>query len=173
MLFLPIGMSVVVAMLLGIFRALFHREISKTTIIAIWAGLATLVFVWGVLREPKELIWTLTAIDLRRGRKRNDLVISFDEIQSIVIGLPEFQSAARLQFLFADLVTLRRGVLLLRLAGGRLMALNLNPTIYRNGVALMDAFLRLNATKVIGAESYTPVEVQALNKPILNRIVRA
>ena len=166
-------------MALGIYRSLTEAEISRGAILKIWGIITFVIILWCVLRDPHVLTWTLTKTDIRRGKNRADLVIQFDEIESIVLGLPpQLPCFFRIsRFLpgsrgaYRNLVALRSMALLLRLRGGRIMPLNFMTAQYQNGQIFMEAFLRLNASKVIGSESYTDAEIRRLSTAALNRIV--
>jgi hypothetical protein len=42
---------------------------------------------------------------------------------------------------------------------------------YRDGQRMMEEFLRLNAGKIVGPETYTDVEIRRLGTASLNRIM--
>ncbi len=179
LLFVPFATFVFVAMALGIYRAVTDAEVSRSSILMAWGIITLLIIVWCVLRDSHVLTWTLTETDLRRGKNQDDLVIPFDDIESIVLGLPPrlpwfFRIARfhpRSRGAYRNLMVLRSTAFLLRLRDGRIMPLNFMTAQYQNGQAFMEAFLRLNASKVIGPESYTDAEIRRLGVAPLNRIV--
>jgi len=176
LLFIPFATVVAVAMPLGIYVSITHADVSRSVALVIWACLSAIVLGYCIVHDPHVLTWTLTENDLRRGRKRNDIVISFEEIDSIVIGLPPhlpwYLQLTRFHRACRNLVALRRMTLLLRLHGGRLLPLNLMTVQYQNGQALMESLLRLNESKVTGPETYTEAEIRRLKSAVgFNRII--
>jgi len=177
LLLIPFATIVAVAMPLGIYLSVAHAEPSRPLIIAIWGCLTLAVLAYCILHDPQVLTWTITKNELRRGKKRNDIVIPFEEIESIVTGMPLqcpwYLQPTRFHPGYRNLLVLRKTALLLRLQGGRLLPLNLMTAQYENGYALMEYLLRSNDSKVVGPESYTEAEIRRLTSAIgFNRIIK-
>lgn len=88
LLFIPLATFVFLAIALGVYRAIAGSEVSRTALLWIWGILTVAVLAWSIVRDPHLLTWSLTERDLRRGKKQHNLVIPFDDIESIVIGMP-------------------------------------------------------------------------------------
>ena len=144
-------------MALGIYRAVTDAEVSRSSILMAWGIITLVIILWCVLRDPHVLTWTLTETDVRRGKNQDDLVIPFDDIESIVLGLPPrlpwfFRIARfhpRSRGAYRNLVVLRSTAFLLRLRGGRIMPLNFMTAQYQNGQAFMEAFLPTQTARSI------------------------
>jgi hypothetical protein len=132
----------------------------------------TIIFAaWIVIRAPYMMTWSLTETGLRRGKNGRGLVISFDEIESIVIGLPDLAPFLRLSRNYEQMTRDRRGAFFVRLSGRRVIQLTFLTFHYRGGAKLMKEFLRLNAAKVVGRETYSQDELRKFSRTGVNRIV--
>lgn len=179
LLFIPLATFVLLAIALGAYRTVADAEVSRPFLLSAWMIFTLLAVVWCVIRDPQVLTWSLTSAELCRGKTHYNLVIPFCDIESIVIGLPPrlpwFFRIARLnprsRGTYENLVTLRSTALLLRLRGGRIMPLTFLTAQYRDGAQMMREFLRLNAAKIVGPETYTEREIRKLGTTSLNRIV--
>jgi hypothetical protein len=114
--------------------------------------------------SERRLYFAVTPHSLEIGRSPRETIVEFDEIESIVVGLPPKQpwwirfnpkASGVKQYLSA----LRRGAILVRLRGGRYLALNLLISDLASVPELTETLLRLNRAKLRGQESYTPEEV--------------
>lgn len=137
----------------------------------IWVTATVIFAAWFAIRGPLVLTWSLTETSLRRGKYKRGLVIWFDEIESIVIGLPDLSPLLRLSRNYEEMVGNRRGALFVRLRGRRVIQLTFLTFHYRGGAKLMKEFLRLNAAKVVGRETYNQDELRKFSRTGVNRIV--
>jgi hypothetical protein len=154
-----------------------HTEISfEYTLIL--SALITVVGIFCTLAMIHGTYFAITPTHLQVGRRPRETVIEFSDIESIVVGLPEQQS--RLMRLarhshynalaYQEIVERRRDALLLRLRGGRYLALYIPPRLVGNAEMLRFTVLQVNRCKVVGADSYTPEEIKRLGNPYFNRI---
>jgi hypothetical protein len=131
-----------------------------------------IVLTWA---SERRLYFAVTTHSLQIGRSPRETVVEFDEIESIVVGLPPKQpwwirfnpkALGPSQYLS----TLRRSAILMRLRGGRYLALNPLISDLANVPELTGTLLRLSRGKVLGQDSYTPEEIQFLQVIRLNTI---
>jgi hypothetical protein len=148
-------------------------------------GLPGVLCVWGVLvatfmacviHMARQMTWTLTATDLRQGKRRPVVVFRFDEIESMVIGVPmrppRFPRGEKILPVLQSIRELHRTSVLVRLQGGRRILLNLLSAQFRNGPLLTRQFLQLNEAKVVGADTYTERELSKMQRAVLNQVFR-
>lgn len=125
---------------------------------------------WAWLLDYRRLCYVLYPDSLYLGRGAAAIRIPFDDIESIVLALPERMSwILRIQRfnpkgrkIYRNVVRARQLTILLRLRGRRYLPLNLAYSSLANGQALMADFLRRNEAKVVGNDSYTEREIEAL-----------
>ena len=161
LLFVPLATIVLVATGLGIYHAITLAAIPNHITFVAWALVTLLAYIWFIARDPENLTWTLTKKELRRGLDQDDLVIAFDEIESIIPGLPRLSSwsshLGRIlpggQGAWHGSAPQQTTAFLLRLSGERCVLLDFSAAPQENGRALMEAFLQLNAAKIIGRKN--------------------
>ena len=137
----------------------------------VWIATTVIFAAWVAIRGLFMLRWSLTETSLRRGKHGDGLVILFDDIESIVIGLPEVSPLLGLSRQYHDMVQQRRTGFFVRLRGGRVIQLAFQTFHYRGGATLMEEFLRLNVTKVVGRETYSQHELRKFAWIGVNKIV--
>jgi hypothetical protein len=154
-------------------RASLPRPYDPSIALFLWIA-GTIAFAgWNAIRAPRLLTWTLTENSLRRGKTGRDLVIQFDEIESIVVGLPGLSAPLiKLSRNYWEMVRERGKALFVRLRGGRVIQLSLSTFHYHGGEKLMKEFLRLNATKVVGFGTYSFEERKRSTWAGVNMIVK-
>jgi hypothetical protein len=106
------------------------------------------------------MTWSLTETSLRRGKNGRGLVILLDEIESLVIDLPDLSPWLRFSRNYEQMVRDRSGAFFVRLSGRRVIQLTFLTFHYRGGEKLMKEFLRLNVAKVVGPETYAREELR-------------
>ena len=168
---------------MGIFSA---WSLGSVCILTGWKpGLPGLLCVWGalvatfmacVVHMAQMMTWTLTATDLRQGKRRPIVVFRFDEIESMVIGVPmrppRFPRGEKILPVLQSIRELHRTSVLVRLQGDRRILLNLLSAQFRNGPLLMRQFLQLNEAKVVGTDTYTERELSKIQRAVLNQVFR-
>ncbi|HEY5744317.1 MAG TPA: hypothetical protein VIS99_17465 [Terrimicrobiaceae bacterium] len=127
---------------------------------------------WFAIRAPHTMTWTLTETSLRQGKYGRGVVILFDEIESIVIGLPDLSPLLKFSRNYVQMARDRKRAFFVRLRGRRVIQLTFVTFHYRGGEKLMEEFLRLNFAKVVGRATYTPDELRKFSRTGVNRIVR-
>ncbi len=147
--------------------SLFYPSISMFT----WITCTVIFAGWLAIRAPYMMTWSLTETSLRRGKNGRGLVILFDEIESIVIGLPDLSPWLRFSRNYEQMVRDRSGAFFVRLSGRRAIQLTFLTFHYRGGAKLMEEFLRLNVAKVVGRETFTQDELRKFSRTGLNRMV--
>jgi hypothetical protein len=136
-----------------------------------WITCTVIFAAWIAIRAPYMMTWSLTETSLRRGKNGRGLVILFDEIESIVIGVPDLTPFLRVSRNYEQMVRDRSGALFVRLRGRRAIQLTFLTFHYRGGAKLMKEFLRLNAAKIVGRETYSQDELRKFSRTGLNRLV--
>ena len=113
--------------------------------------------------------FAVTPTQLQIGRSPRETVIEFSEIDSIVEGLPPQRSLlmrmgghGELAGAFAVIARMRKEALLLRLTGGRFLALYVSPVYFANVDEVRMSLVKANRNKLLGRDSYTPEEI---NRP--------
>lgn len=157
LLFIPVATLVFLAIPLGIATAIGGWNPSLPFLISLWAILTTAVIIWSVRRDPELLTWTLTNSDLRRGKREPHVMFSFQEIETIVVGVP-------------SRLPVRAASIFVRLRGGRRIPLNFVTGQFLDGHSLMEQFLQLNTAKIVGPETFTEQELRKMRRADLNRI---
>lgn len=180
------GMSIVlVAWLLAFATNVIAWNPGRAMIIAAWAVIGISAALWCFLKDPLFQRWTLTSTDLRRGRRGRrgrwepKVVFSFDEVESVVPGLPAEvprycrwlrfvspQGAATIQ----AAQQVRGATIYVRLHGGRGIALNFWNAWYHNGIPMMHQFVQMHEARIVGQETYTEQELRRLGKPSCNKV---
>jgi hypothetical protein len=177
LLFIPLATFFVLTITLGIYVEVSGANFSRPSFFSVWAALTIFLLGWSIIRDRQNLTWSLTNTEIWRGNGIPNLVIPFDEIESIVIGLPShlpwFLRLARVHpashAAHQNLVTVRSTALLLRMSGRRLMPLTFLTGQYRGGEQMRE-FLRLNAAKIVGRDTYSDAEIRCLATASLNTI---
>jgi hypothetical protein len=173
-LFIPLATIVLLAFPLAIITSLSDWKPSRPLLICVWATLTVAVIAWGAIRDPELLTWTLTTSDLRRGRSQPWVVFDFDDIQSIVVGvpprLPWYWRWARIHPAYSGALAVRASSIFVRLRGGRGIPLNFVTGQFLGGQALMEQFVRQHASKIVGSDTYTEQELHRIERANLNRI---
>jgi hypothetical protein len=170
-LFLPVATFVFVAITVGIMQSL-GMAFAHHAFVWAWVAVTLVILIWSALRDPELLTWTLTTQDLRRGKRTPKVMLRFQEIESIVIGMPvrlpwyiklaAFHPFAH--YAYQNLERVRESTLLVRLSGRRYMPLNFLTGQFVNGQELMRAFISLNESKIVGKKTYTKDEERMLAK---------
>jgi len=166
LLFVPLTTLVFTVAGAGLYHVTMAAEVSRYYIFMAWLIVTPLALIWSLVYETENLTWTLTPKDLRLGLDQDDLVITFDEIESIVPGLPRLPLLFRLgHFLpsgygICHASAIRQNTaFLLRLRDGRSVLLDFTAPSQEDGQTLMKAFLQINEAKIIGRENCVPAEV--------------
>jgi hypothetical protein len=157
LLLIPIATVVLLAIPLGIATTLGGWTPSLPFFIGVWAVLTTAVVVWSLRRDPELLTWTLTNSDLRRGKREPRVMFSFQDIETIVVGVP-------------SRFPVRAASIFVRLRGGRRIPLNFVTGQFIDGHSLMKQFIQLNAGKIVGPETFTRQELRKMRRADLNQI---
>ena len=101
-------------------------------------------------------------------------MFAFDDIESIVIGvpprLPWFLRWARIHPAYQRSLAVRCASIFVRLRGGRRIPLNFVTGQFLDGHLLMEQFVRQRASKIVGQETYTERELRRMERADLNRI---
>ncbi len=173
-LYLPLGLFVPIGFLLAFVEAVSDWRPSPAMIWSAWGCLLVVVMTWCCIYDPELLTWTLTTTDLRRGKKWPKVIFRFDDVESIVIGVPPhmpwFLSWGCIHPAFRRAWALRCLSVFVRLRGGRRIPLNLLSRQFLDGYMLMEQFVRLHATKVVGHDTYTDQELRKMERADLNRV---
>jgi hypothetical protein len=174
LLFIPLATMVFLAFPLGFITALSDWKPSRPLLIGAWAVLTLAVIAWCVIRDPELLTWTLTTSDLRRGRRRQQVIFEFDDIESIVVGvparLPWYLRWMRVHPAYSRALAVRGASIFVRLRGGRRIPLNFVTGQFLYGHTLMEQFIRQHASKIVGPDTYTEQELHRMERADLNRI---
>jgi hypothetical protein len=132
----------------------------------VWVLVCTVILglTWA---SERRLYFAVMPRSLQIGRSPRETIVEFSEIESIVVGLPPklpwwVRFNPKALGARSYLSTLRRGAILMRLHGGRYLALNMRISDLANVPELTATLLRLNRDKVLGQDSYTPEEIQFL-----------
>ena len=147
-----------------------EREFSRELFLLLWPGLTVLLAGITYYRDYQKLCYELYVDRLSLGRGASTVVIYFDQIQSIVLGLPDrLPWWIRIQkynpksvISYSDLLRIRRQTILLRLVHDQYLPINFNYSFLAGGKAWMESFLLLVAKKVVSAETYSAEEAAAL-----------
>jgi len=160
------------AWFLGIVCILTDWKPGLPGLLWVWGGLMVIVLAWVLRPMARQMTWTLTANDLRQGKRRPKVIFRFDEIEFIVIGVPV--RAPRLPLRILPAVRwaweLRCTSIVVRLHGGRRILLNFLSKQFLNGHLLLERFVRLHEAKVVGSDTYTDQELRKMQRAGLNRI---
>jgi len=147
-------------------RPLTQREAQLLILV-----IASLFFLWGASKAG--FVWVLSTKDFRSVlRGRTTILFAFDEIESIVVGVPADLPLLLKWMKFSGnmkaALKSRSLSIFIRLKGGRRMALNF--LIYAEGRALMKAFAELNSEKIVGPETYSETELKKMTVADLNKV---
>lgn len=174
LLFIPLATIVFLAFPLGFISALSEWKPSRPLLIGVWAVLSVAIIAWCAIRDPELLTWTLTTSDLRRGRRQPQVVFTFDDIESIVVGvpprLPWYLRWMRIHPAADRALAVRSASIFVRLSGSRRIPLNFVTGQFLDGQTLMEQFVRQHASKIVGPETYTEQELHRMERVDLNRI---
>lgn len=174
LLVIPLATIVFLAFPLVFITALTDWKLSRPLLIGTWAVLTVAVIACCAIRDPELLTWTLTTSNLRRGRRQQRVVFEFDEIESIVVGvpprLPWYLRWARIHPAYSRALAVRSASIFVRLRGGRRIPLNFVTGQFVDGQTLMEQFVQLHASKVVGPNSYTEQELCRMERADLNRV---
>ncbi len=135
----------------------------------------TAVITFGVARDRKKLRCDLfpDRLVIGAGAGRQDVV--FEQIESIVVGLPPSVSwiakVGALHPAGAAVNQLRANSLVVRMRSRRAIALHLGLMRAKNGPFLLQKFVELNAGKFRQVAEYTDEERKAFSLIALNRII--
>jgi hypothetical protein len=172
--FVPLATVVLFALPLGVSTEISDWMPSRPVLIGAWAGVSAIVMVWCAIRDPELLTWTLTTSDLRRGKRRQVVMFNFEDVESIVIGvpprLPWFLRWMKFHPAYGRAVSVRSASIFVRFHGKRRIPLNFVTGQFVDGRELMEQFVRLNSVKVVGQDSYSEQELRKLERADLNRI---
>jgi hypothetical protein len=144
-------------------------------------GLAGLIAGVGIVATRVSIRSSYLAVtpdSLEVGRRPRETVVDFAEIESIGEGLSVgeslFMRAGRLEHtsrvVIGHLAAIRRDSLLIRLAGGRYLALYISPVHFASPDDLRMSLLERNCEKIVGADSYTQAEIRRLKNAAINAI---
>lgn len=165
-------------MLLQLFVAAFVWKPERWEVIALWMAVTTAIVGWTIRHDYRHVCYTLLSDAIELGRGTHATRIGFDEIESIVTGLPEkLHWIFRLQRfnpksrgLHRNIVQARENTLLLRLHGDRYLPLNTSYASLANGRKFMTDFIELNRAKLVGRKTYTEREIAGLMLGKSNRL---
>jgi hypothetical protein len=173
-LFLPVATFVLIAFPLGLIMSLSGWKPSPSLILSVWGCLSVIALTWCYVYDRESLTWTLTTIDLRRGKHWPKTIFRFDNVESIVIGVPVnipwFLAWGRMHSSFRHTWALRRLSIFVRLRGGRRIALNFLSGQFLDGHVLMEQFTLLHAARCVGPDTYTGQELRRMQTARLNRV---
>jgi hypothetical protein len=152
-------------------------EPSTEITLATWAivsGIGTFC-IWTTIQTT---YFAVTPNLLQVGRSPRETIVEFSEIESIVISLPAQQSwllrAGQISHYnhlsYRMMAEKRKASVLLRLRGGKYLALHVSPFLVTNAESVQSALLSLNRSKILGADSYTPEEVRSLGNIYFNMV---
>ncbi|MCU1292631.1 MAG: hypothetical protein JWP08_1481 [Bryobacterales bacterium] len=174
LLFIPLATVVFLALPLAFITALSDWKPSRPLLIGAWAAITAAVMAWCVIRDPESLTWTLTTSDLRRGQRRQQVIFEFNDIESVVIGVPSrlpwYLCWMRVHPAYSRALGVRGASIFVRLRGDRRIPLNFVTGQFLNGQELMEQFVRQHASKIVGPETYTEQELHRMERADLNRV---
>jgi len=102
------------------------------------------------------------------------VVFQFDEIESIVLGVPaKFPWYLRWMQIHPNYnaaLAVRSASVFVRLHGRRRMPLNFVTSQFLYGREVMQEFVNRNAAKVVGPETFTEEELRKMERADLNRV---
>ena len=163
---------------IGIAAQVFTFKLGLPGAIAIFIACTLLIASCTLFYDLRKPHFILTSRSLQLGARASAQAIPFSEIESIVIGLPaqtpwwfwilRFNPEGRNAY--QSLMRARETTALLRLTGGRYVALNVATGTMRNGRELMAALVHLNQEKIVGPETYTPLETKCFRLARFNTI---
>jgi len=171
-----------------VFTAVFVRpllfllgiDLTGRLLIKTWLCLTLLVATWAYWHDYCRLYYTLSISTLSIGRATNAVSISFSEINSIVLALPDqlpwwiriqrFNPKDRAAY--KSLIRARELTALLRLSQNHYLPLNLAYNFLDNGPQFMTEFLYRMRSKIVGHETYTDREIDALLTALSNTLIR-
>jgi hypothetical protein len=143
-----------------------------------WITVTLAVAAWAYTRDINRLFYTLTSDALLIGRSPFATVIRFEEIESMVIGLPahmpwwlriqRFNPKAR--GYYHSLTSSRANTILVRLSKKRYLPLCLDYAFLDKGSELMQEFIRRNKSKIVNNNTYTDHEIFGLASARFNTI---
>jgi hypothetical protein len=136
------------------------------------AGLIAGVGIVATLVSIRSAYLAVTPDSLQLGRRPSETVVELAEIESIVKGLPVGKPwwMRTGGVLNSRVAAIRRDSLLIRLAGGRYLALYISPVHFANHNELRKSLLERNRDKIVGPDSYTPAEIRRLKNAAINAI---
>ena len=171
------GWASLVLIVLWYFIHRLRWELSWEAFLVAWSLISGIGIIasWAAIRGT---YFAVTPARLQIGRSPRETIVEFDEIESIVVGLPTQQSGIlRLgrfshfsQANYRKLAERRRDSIPLRLRGGNYLALYIPRAFIANPDTLKSTLLRRNRGKVVGAETYTPHETSRLGNVNFNRV---
>ncbi len=173
---MPIGAFMIAAVAFGAASRAAGVPLSHPLLLAAWAALTGILVVWSFLRDRRNLYAALTPDSLRIGRS-DAIIVPFEEIRSIVLGLPPglpwWVAFTRIvnPRAYRQLMRSRENVLLLRLSGGRYLPLSLGGPWIQDGLTLMEGLLEIQEAKIVDSSSYTAEERKRLRLARTQRII--
>jgi hypothetical protein len=165
------------AFLVWVLRLHYHTGWSDELAFGLWGLLSGIgiIVAWVTIRTA---YMAVAPDQLQIGRSPRETIVSFSEIESLVEGLPEqkflMMKLGRYSHYSGPAIekvaAMRREAILLRLSGGRFLALYISPVLIVNGDELRACLLERNRTRIVAATRYTPEEIKRLNNVSFNRI---
>jgi hypothetical protein len=154
--------AISLGILLGIFDPKTIEAIPPQLVIAIWIVLTISIALWACARDYRRMFFILTTSSLKLGGSLNRAEVRFEEIDSIVLGLPAQQSKWIRILVFVSgnnvISIYRNQCILIRLSGRRYLPLLPISGLLKNLDMLTREFLNRNAHKVVGRETYSDLE---------------
>lgn len=178
LLVMPVAGFIFTAVIGGAIGRLLGHQPTRPEFFTAWGVVTVLVTLFALNIDRRRPHFELTDTTLRIGRGTYATVIPLEEIASAVFGLPEhtpwwfrvlrFAPQSRGTHGFISMT--RANTLFIRFGQRRYVPLCLYYTWMQNGRELMEALRERLREKMVGAESYTTEEVQALGLPKFNRV---
>ena len=153
----------------------YRVELSRETVLVIWTLIAGVGIIasWITIRNT---YFAVMPGQLQIGRSPRETIVEFSEIESIVVGLPAYQSRLERISRFdhttvalrEKMARMRQEAIFLRLRDGHYLALYISRFLIANADALKSTLLTQNRSKVIGPDSYTPEEIKYMRNIYYN-----
>ncbi len=168
----PIGGFILFAVVGGVVAEILGFELIKPVILT---GFVTtsLLTCWGIFKDFQRMFFELDTHFLTVGRGPKQVRVAIDEIEAVMLGLPnDVPWWMKTRVLRETVNTMRTHSLVLRLKGNRVLPLVNGIRLLKNGEEFLNALLRENQQKVRGSDSYTVAETKSLRVPRWNVILK-
>lgn len=170
---MPLAGFVLFAVVGGAIATLLGNQLTGKAVITGWILTTIAVTLFSLQRDLQRSFLSYEGTTLTIGRGAWSTRIPHDDIGSIVTGLPDelpvWFRLLRFHPSFRQIEQLREKSLVLRIQGGKLIALAANIANLRNGDLLLHRLVHDNSHQLEPVGSFTDEEIKALKSPRWNR----